>query len=70
MNPKIYKQIRFNSYITENQKELLDRLSEEINCSSSNIHGTKRRTKGRDRCGIEKNETSDVRCFAEGSVAG
>ena len=27
MNPKTFKNIRFNSYITEYQKELLDRLS-------------------------------------------
>ena len=29
MNPKIFKQRRFNSYITEYQKELLDRISRE-----------------------------------------
>ncbi len=29
MNPKIFKQRRFNSYITEYQKELLNRLSRE-----------------------------------------
>ncbi len=28
MNPKIFKSVRFNSYITEYQKELLNRLSQ------------------------------------------
>ena len=29
MNPKIFKHRRFNSYITEYQKELLDRIARE-----------------------------------------
>ncbi len=37
MNPKIFKNTRFNSYITEYQKELLDRLSRERNCSKTEL---------------------------------
>ena len=37
MNPKIFKQRRFNSYITEYQKELLDRISRERNRSKTEL---------------------------------
>ncbi len=37
MNPKIFKQRRFNAYITEYQKELLNRLSRESNCSKTEL---------------------------------
>ena len=37
MNPKIFKNTRFNSYITEYQKELLDRLSRERNYSKTEL---------------------------------
>jgi len=37
MNPKIFKNTRFNSYITEYQTELLDRLSRERNCSKTEL---------------------------------
>ena len=32
MNPKTFKTIRFNSYITELQKEFLNKLSQDRNC--------------------------------------
>ncbi len=37
MNPKIFKQRRFNSYLTEYQKELLNILSRERNCSKTEL---------------------------------
>ncbi len=37
MNPKTFKNTRFNSYITENQTELLNRLSRERNCSKTEL---------------------------------
>ena len=37
MNPKIFKNTRFNSYITEYQTELLSRLSRERNCSKTEL---------------------------------
>jgi len=37
MNPKIFKSVRFNSYITEYQTELLNRLSRERNCSKTEL---------------------------------
>jgi len=37
MNPKIFKNTRFNSYITEYQTELLNRLSRERNCSKTEL---------------------------------
>ncbi len=37
MNPKIFKQRRFNSYITEYQKEHQHRLSRERNCSKTEL---------------------------------
>ncbi len=37
MNPKIFKQRRFNAYITEYQKELLNRLSRERNCPKTEL---------------------------------
>ncbi len=37
MNPKIFKSARFNAYITENQKELLNRLSRERNCPKTEL---------------------------------
>ncbi len=37
MNPKIFKQRRFNSYLTENQTELLNRLSRERNCPKTEL---------------------------------
>ena len=37
MNPKIFKNIRFNSYITEYQTELLNRLSRERNCPKTEL---------------------------------
>jgi len=37
MNPKIFKQRRFNSYLTEYQTELLSRLSRERNCSKTEL---------------------------------
>jgi len=37
MNPKIFKSVRFNSYITEYQNELLNRLSRERNCPKTEL---------------------------------
>ncbi len=37
MNPKIFKSVRFNSYITEYQTELLNRLSRERNCPKTEL---------------------------------
>ncbi len=37
MNPKIFKNTRFNSYITEYQTELLSRLSRERNCPKTEL---------------------------------
>ena len=37
MNPKTFKNTRFNSYITEYQNELLSRLSRERNCSKTEL---------------------------------
>jgi len=37
MNPKIFKQRRFNSYLTEYQTELLSRLSRERNCPKTEL---------------------------------
>ncbi len=37
MNPNIFKYTRFNSYITEYQKELLNRLSRERNCPKTEL---------------------------------
>jgi len=37
MNPKIFKSVRFNSYITEYQRELLNRLSRERNCPKTEL---------------------------------
>ncbi len=37
MNPKIFKNTRFNSYITEYQTELLNRLSRERNCPKTEL---------------------------------
>jgi hypothetical protein len=37
MNPNIFKSVRFNSYITEYQKELLNRLSRERNCPKTEL---------------------------------
>ncbi len=37
MNPKTYTTVRFNSYITEYQTELLSRLSRERNCSKTEL---------------------------------
>jgi hypothetical protein len=37
MNPKTFKNTRFNSYITEYQTELLSRLSRERNCSKTEL---------------------------------
>ena len=37
MNPRIFKSVRFNSYITENQTELLNRLSRERNCPKTEL---------------------------------
>ncbi len=37
MNPKIFKSVRFNAYITENQTELLNRLSREKNCPKTEL---------------------------------
>ncbi len=37
MNPKIFKNTRFNSYLTEYQTELLNRLSRERNCSKTEL---------------------------------
>ncbi len=37
MNPKIFKNTRFNSYITEYQKKLLNRLSRERNCPKTEL---------------------------------
>ncbi len=36
-NPKIFKYTRFNSYITEYQTELLNRLSRERNCPKTEL---------------------------------
>jgi len=37
MNPSIFKYTRFNSYLTENQNELLSRLSRERNCPKTEL---------------------------------
>ncbi len=37
MNPKTFKSVRFNSYITEYQTELLSRLSRERNCPKTEL---------------------------------
>ena len=37
MDPKIFKYTRFNSYPTEYQKELLNRLARERNCSKTEL---------------------------------
>ena len=37
MNPKTDKTVRFNSYITEYQTELLNRLSRERNCPKTEL---------------------------------
>jgi len=37
MNPKIFKSVRFNAYITEYQTELLNRLSRERNCPKTEL---------------------------------
>jgi len=37
MNPKIFKNTRFNAYLTEYQTELLSRLSRERNCSKTEL---------------------------------
>jgi len=37
MNPEIFKSVRFNSYITEYQTELLNRLSRERNCPKTEL---------------------------------
>jgi len=37
MNPKTYTTVRFNSYITEYQTELLSRLSRERNCPKTEL---------------------------------
>jgi hypothetical protein len=37
MNPKIFKNTRFNSYLTEYQTELLSRLARERNCSKTEL---------------------------------
>ena len=37
LNPKIFKSVRFNSYLTEYQTELLNRLSRERNCSKTEL---------------------------------
>ena len=37
MNPKIFQYTRFNSYLTEYQTELLNRLSRERNCSKTEL---------------------------------
>ena len=37
MNPKIFKSVRFNSYITEYQKELLNILARERNCPKTEL---------------------------------
>ncbi len=37
MNPKIFKGVRFNSYPTEYQSELLNRLSRERNCPKTEL---------------------------------
>ncbi len=37
MNPKIFKYTRFNSYLTEYQTELLNRLSRERNCPKTEL---------------------------------
>jgi len=37
MNPKTFKNTRFNSYITEYQNELLSRLSRERNCPKTEL---------------------------------
>jgi len=37
MNPKTHTTVRFNSYITENQTELLNRLSRERNCPKTEL---------------------------------
>jgi hypothetical protein len=37
MDPKIFKSVRFNAYITEYQTELLNRLSRERNCPKTEL---------------------------------
>ncbi len=37
LNPKIFKSVRFNAYITEYQTELLNRLSREKNCPKTEL---------------------------------
>ncbi len=37
MNPKIFKNVRFNSYITEYQNEFLNRFSRERNCPKTEL---------------------------------
>jgi len=37
MNPKIFKSVRFNAYITEYQKELLNILARERNCPKTEL---------------------------------
>ncbi len=37
MNPRIFKYTRFNSYLTENQNEFLNRLSRERNCPKTEL---------------------------------
>ncbi len=37
MNPKTYTTVRFNSYLTEYQTELLSRLSRERNCPKTEL---------------------------------
>jgi len=37
MNPKIFKSVRFNAYITKYQTELLSRLSRERNCPKTEL---------------------------------
>jgi len=37
MNPKIFKSVRFNAYITEYQTELLNRLSRERDCPKTEL---------------------------------
>jgi len=37
LNPKIFRYTRFNSYLTEYQTELLNRLAREGNCSKTEL---------------------------------
>ena len=37
MDPKIFKSVRFNAYISEYQTELLSRLSRERNCPKTEL---------------------------------